>query len=109
MAEPDEEVTNLFRLIAIEVLLTETLAIRYLGTSDPVGAAATHREHMRQVWSQVAAPFLQNAADSELVIGGIGDAIDELIERAAQMASGMAGEQQKPRGPAGQSLPQRDN
>jgi hypothetical protein len=95
MAEPSHELRNLFRLIAIEVLLTETLAIRYLGTPDPVAAAAVHREHMRQIWSQVAAPFLRNAADSELAVGEIGDVIDELIEHAAQTAARIAGERRE--------------
>lgn len=96
MAEPSNELRNHFRLIAIEFLLSETLAVRYLATSDPVAAAAVHREHMREIWSQAAAPFLRDAGDSELAVGEIGDAIDELIDQAAQAVTRIMGERRKP-------------
>jgi hypothetical protein len=96
MAEPSDELQNLFRLIAIECLLSEMLTIRYLAAPDPVAAASAHRQYMRKIWSETAASFLGNAADSELMVGGIGDAIDELIERAGQSAARKVGEPRQP-------------
>ncbi len=81
-----------FRLIALELLMIDLLESRYLASPDPVATAHAHREHMRNVLSEVALPGLGSASASELAVGGVGDAIDRLLENAGQTAARRADE-----------------
>jgi hypothetical protein len=69
------EIKTICRSIGLEVLIVELLAHHYLRAPDPIATAAAHREHMRNTWSQIAAPFLHDPAASELIVREIGDAI----------------------------------
>lgn len=89
------ELDRLFRSIALEVLIVDLMANCYLNTSDPVATAAAHRDHMRDTWSQIAAPFLRDPGDSELIIGGVGDAIDRLMQMASNAVARMVNERQR--------------
>jgi hypothetical protein len=89
------EIKTICRSIALEVLIVELLAHHYLRAPDPIAAAAAHREHMRNTWSQIAAPFLHDPAASELIVGEIGDAIDEFIKLAAEGVTRIASEQRR--------------
>src|SRR5215469_7118865 len=96
MADDRYELEQLFRLMAVEFLITDMLANRYLASPDPVSTARKHRDRIRKVLSEVSLPPLRDAAKSELAVGGFGDAIDRLLENAEQMArlkfdNGLAG------------------
>lgn len=82
----EEALEKLTRLMAVELLLTEMLATRYSADPNPVAAANVHRESWRQCLAQVSLPFIKDAGLSELAVGGVGDAIDRLIEIAGEMA-----------------------
>ena len=88
--------SDAFRLAAVELLVIDTLTSRYLSSPDPVAIATGHREHMRDVLSQTALPFLGGAGASELVVGGVGDAIDFLIELACETTHRKVGERRQP-------------
>jgi hypothetical protein len=91
-----ENSDDAFRLMAVEMLMIDMLTSRYLSTPDPVATAAEHREHIRNVLSQIAVPFLRDAGASEFVIGEIGDAIDLLITIAGETAGLRVDEQRQP-------------
>jgi len=95
MASVSPELKALCQQIALEILIVDVLATRYLSTVDPVAAAKAHREHLRQVLSEVALPEFGDATMSELVIGEIGDAIDRHVETAGEMAARRLYEQGK--------------
>jgi hypothetical protein len=80
------------RLMAVEMLVTEMLANRYLQDPGPGAAARVHRDDWRRVLSEAALPFFDDPALSELAVGEVGDAIDKLIEVAAGMATRRAAE-----------------
>jgi len=85
MADERYELEQLFRLMAIEFLITNMLSGQYLASSDPVSTANEHRDRLRRLLSEISLPPLGDAARSELVVGGFGDAIDRLLENAGQM------------------------
>jgi hypothetical protein len=93
MADPQDEMESLFKLMAVQLLMIDTLASRYLATPDPVATATAHREHMRKVLSGISLPFLGNPGASELFVGGIGDEIDRMIENAGQTVARRVDEQ----------------
>ena len=78
------EVDKLARLMAVELLVIEMLAVRYLADPDPAAAANTHRLAWRQ-WLDAPMPFLGEAAP--LVAGEVADAIDRLSQIAAERAA----------------------
>src|SRR5215831_2961165 len=85
MADEHYELEQLFRLMAVEFLVTDMLSGRYLASPDPISTANEHRDRLRRLLSEISLPPLGDAARSELVVGGFGDAIDRLLENAGQM------------------------
>ena len=85
MADQRDELEQLFRLMAVEFLVTHMLSGRYLASPDPVSTANNHRDRLRRLLSEISLPPLGDAARSELAVGGFGDAIDRLLENAGQI------------------------
>ncbi len=84
MTNPNDELDRLLQMMALELLLVDMLVSRYLASPDPLAAAREHRAHIQSVLSTVAFPYAANPAESELVVGGLGDKIDMLLESAGQ-------------------------
>jgi hypothetical protein len=78
------EIRDAFRLMAVEVLMLDMLANRYLSYPDPVAAAAAHREHLRDVLSHLDLSFLGDAETTEAMRHGVVEEIALLIEAASQ-------------------------
>jgi hypothetical protein len=90
-----DELDNLCRLMALEFLMMDTLALRYLASSEPLSAASAHREHLREVLREISLPPVVGV-DWELVIGKIGDAVNLLVRQAGQSAARRAEERRQP-------------
>jgi hypothetical protein len=87
MSIPNEELDRVLQTMALELLLVDMLVSRYLASPDPLTTAREHRAHIQSVLSTVAFPYAANPAESELVVGGLGDKIDTLLENAGQMVA----------------------
>jgi hypothetical protein len=87
MPDSVDDMDNLARLMALELLIRDMLIARYLGASDPVEAARAHRQYMRAILGSVALPDLADASLSELAIGAVGDKIDDLLEQAGAVVA----------------------
>jgi hypothetical protein len=82
---PHLDLKTLSKLIAIEALVVEMLTIRYLADPDPIAAANAHRLVWRRALTETPLPFLGD--DASLLSGEVADAVDQMIDAAAQRAA----------------------
>jgi hypothetical protein len=85
MAEDSSELRALFKLPALELLVTDIICQEYLRHADPAEAAATHRARMREVFDGIA-PDL-DVGSSGYAVEILREAIEEVLKAAAKMAS----------------------
>jgi hypothetical protein len=80
-----KELAILARVSAIELLLTELLAKRFLHMSDPEAAASGYRMGLKQIAATSPLPPGIDPGAAALVSGAVEDALDELAGAAEKL------------------------
>jgi hypothetical protein len=80
------DVKRLARQMALELLVTDLLALHFLRSGNVTEVAAAYRAGLRKIIDQQAIPGL-DPAQSALVVGELGDALDEIVAEAQAAAA----------------------
>jgi hypothetical protein len=80
-----KELAILARISAIELLLTEMLAKRFLRTADPEAAASGYRIGLKQIAATSPLPAGIEPGAAALVSGAVEDALDGLAGAAERL------------------------